>query len=85
MKELGQVDSTDIDDFRIKLENLKSVWDNLFPDFHKWFSKNRAFFFELSVIESAQTGAEVQGVYYNNLIESQHFRGKMEQSCKKEL
>ena len=71
------------DDFRIKLESLKSVWDNLLPDFHKWFSKNRAFFLEQSVIESAQTGTEVQRVYYNNSIESQHFREKMEQFCKK--
>ena len=83
MKELGLVDSTDIDDFRIKLESLKSVWDNLCPGFHKWFSKNRASFFEQSVIESARTGTEVQGVYYNNSIESQHFREKMEQSYKK--
>ena len=84
VKELGLVDSTDIDDFRIKLESLKSVWDNLCPGFHKWFSKNRASFFEQSVIESAWTGTEVQGVYYNNSIESQHFREKMEQSYKKE-
>ena len=83
VKELGLVDSTDIDDFRIKLESLKSVWDNLCPGFRKWFSKNRASFFEQSVIESARTGTEVQGVYYNNSIESQHFREKMEQSYKK--
>ena len=83
VKELGLVDSTDIDDFRIKLESLKSVWDNLCPGFHKWFSKNRASFFEQSVIESARTGTKVQGVYYNNSIESQHFWEKMEQSYKK--
>ena len=28
VKELGLVDSTDIDDFRIKLKSLKSVWDD---------------------------------------------------------
>ena len=83
VKELGLADSTDIDDSRIKLESLKSVWDNLCPGFHKWFPKNRAFFFEQSVIESARTGTKVQGVYYNNSIESQHFWEKMEQSYKK--
>ena len=82
VKELGLVDSSDIDHFQIKLESLKSVWDNLCPGFHKWFSKKRAFFSEQSLIESARTGTEVQGAYYNNSIESQHFRGKMEQSYK---
>ena len=56
MRKLGLVDSTDIDDFRIKLESVKSVWDNLYPGFHKWFSKKRASFFEQSVIEIARTG-----------------------------
>ena len=53
VKELGLVDSTDIYDFQIKLESLKSVWNNLCPGFQKWFSKKRAFFFEQSVTESA--------------------------------
>ena len=83
MKELGLVDSTDIYDFQIKLESLKSVWNNLCPGFQKWFSKKRAFFFEQSVTESAWTGNAVHGVYCNNLIESQHFRETMEQSYKK--
>ena len=34
VKELGLADSTDIDNFRIKLENVKCVWDNLYPGFH---------------------------------------------------
>ena len=65
------------------MESVKSVWDNLCPGFHKWFSKKRAYLFVQSVIETARTGAEVQRVYYNNLIESTHFREKMEQSYKK--
>ena len=76
MNELGLVDLTDINDSRIKLESLKSAWDNLCPGFHKWFPKNWASFFEQSVDESAPTGTEVQGVYYNNSIESQNFREK---------
>ena len=75
VKELGLVDSTDIDDFRI----------NLCPGFHKWFSKKWASFFLQTVIESARTGTEVQGMYYNSLIESQHFREKKKQSYEKEL
>ena len=59
VKKLGLADSTNIDDFQIKLESLKSVWDNLCPGF--------------------------QGVYYNNSIETQRFREKMEQSFKKKL
>ena len=83
MNELGLVDSTDINDSRIKLESLKSAWDNLCPGFHKCFPINRASFFEQSVAESARTGTEVQRAYYNNSIESQHFREKKEQSYKK--
>ena len=33
-KELGLADSTDIDNFRIKLESVKCVWVNLYPGFH---------------------------------------------------
>ena len=77
MKELGLAGSTDINDFRIKLESLKGAWDNLCSGFHKWFSKKQASFFEQSVIESARTVTEVQGLYYNNSIEFQHFREKI--------
>ena len=42
VKELGLVDSTNMDDFQIKLESLKSVWDNLCPGFRQWFSKKWA-------------------------------------------
>ena len=59
VKKLGLANSTNIDDFQIKLESLKSVWDNLCPGF--------------------------QGVYYNNSIETQRFREKMEQSFKKKI
>ena len=83
VKELGLVDSIDIDDFCIKLNSLKTVWDNLCPGFHKWFSKKRIFLLEQSVTESGGTGTKVQGVYYNNSIESQQFREKIEQSYKK--
>ena len=76
VKELGLADSTDVNNFRIKLESLKGVWDNLCSGFHKWFSKKRASFFEQSVIESARTVTNVQGLYYNHSIEFQHFREK---------
>ena len=36
-----------------------------------------------SVIETAKSGTAVQGLFYNNNIECQHFREKLEQSYEK--
>ena len=40
--------------------------------------------FESNVIESARNNTNVQNLFYNNTIESMHFREKKEQSFKKE-
>ena len=40
--------------------------------------------FESNVIESARNNTNVQSLFYNNTIESMHFREKKEQSFKKE-
>ena len=83
IKELGLADSRDVQDFRQKLNDLKPVWENLCPGFHGWFSQKRGRLFEECVIESARKSTNVHGLFYNNGIESQHFRQKNEQCFEK--
>ena len=54
-------------------------------DFINGSPKSELPFFLQTVIESARTGTEVQGMYYNSLIESQHFREKRSSPIKKNL
>ena len=71
-KELGLTSSEDGDDFRAKLESLKETWELLAPGFHDWFVRTRATQFIDSVITSAREGSGVDGLFYNNAIESLH-------------
>ena len=82
VKEFGLADSTNAEEFRARLESLKETWDNLCPGFHEWFRKRRGKLFEERVIESARVGTNIQGLYYNNNIESLHFKEKTEQCHK---
>lgn len=70
--ERGLADSIDEVDFTAKLSSLKSRWDRLCPGFHDWFLKQRKADFVTSVIQSARNGTLVDGLYYQNDIESQH-------------
>ena len=84
IKELGLADSKDPMELSERLEKLKESWEKLCPGFYGWFVRNQKPLFEKSVIESARTNTNFQGLFYNNGIESQHFIEKKEQSFKKE-
>ena len=84
IKELGLADSKDPMELSERLEKLKESWEKLCPGFYGWFVRNRKPLFEKSVIESARTNTNFQGLFYNNGIESQHFIEKKEQSFKRE-
>ena len=83
IKEYGLADSIEKGDFEVRLELLRSIWETLCPGFYEWFSRKRKHLFQSSVIESARKQTNVQGLFYNNNIESQHFREKNEQCFKK--
>jgi len=83
VKEYGLADSTNEQDLDARLKELKERWEELCPGFYQWFYKNRKSVFENSVIESARGNTTVQGLFYNNTIESMHFREKKEQCFKK--
>ena len=47
-------DADDEDDFDVKLESLKNVWEKAAPAFHEWFRKTRSQQFKDSLIMSAR-------------------------------
>ena len=71
-KEIGLSSAEDSEDFMAKLESLKPIWDDLSPGFHDWFTRVRATKFTECVIQSAREGSKIEGLFYNNAIESLH-------------
>ena len=63
-RELGLASAEDKEDFKVKLFSLKDKWKELAPSFHDWID---------SVIQSAKDGTSIDGLFYNNAIESLHF------------
>ena len=62
-RELGLASAEDKEDFKIKLFSLKDEWKELASSFHDWID---------SVIQSAKDGTSIDGLFYNNAIESLH-------------
>ena len=82
VKELGLADSTTIEDFDSNLTNLKERWEQLCSGFYEWFVVKWKTLFQERVIEEARKGSNVHGLYFNNNIESMHFKEKTEQCHK---
>lgn len=82
--EYGLAESLDCDDFTAKLLSLQDKWESLVPGFYSWFITNRKVLFIESVIQSARDGTNIQGLYYQNDVESQHAVEKCIQHYKKE-
>ena len=51
---------------------MQEKWEDFAPGFHDWFSRTQATQFLDSVIESARDGTGIDGLFYNNGIESLH-------------
>ena len=58
--------------FNAKLQSLQQKWEGLIPGYFKWFSVTRKKLFLQSIIKSAQDGANVYGLHYQNSIEAIH-------------
>ena len=54
-------DADDEDDFDVKLESLKNVWEKAAPAFHEWFRKTRSQQFKDSLIMSARQSLGIEG------------------------
>ena len=70
--EYGLKESLDADDFQAKLASLERKWKTTVPGFHEWFLKHRKALFEESVTQSVRVNSNVEVLYYQNDIESQH-------------
>ena len=75
---------TDAEDFTAKLESLQSRWEVLCPGFFVWFNVKRKSLFLESVIQSSRENSDINGLYYQNDIESKHATEKRNQHFKKE-
>ena len=70
--ESGLVDSYDEAHFNAKLVSLAHIWDNLFPGFYKWFSKNCKVLLCKSFILSARQELGIEDRFYTNGLELKH-------------
>ena len=70
--EYGLAESLDEDDFQTKLAPLDEKWKITPTGFHEWFLKHQKVLFEESVIQSVRLNSNVEGLYYQIDIESQH-------------
>jgi len=75
--EYGFAESLDSDDFTRKLLSLQEKWQNLVSGFYDWFHTKRKLLFIEIIIQSARDGTNIQGLYYQNDVESQHAVQKM--------
>ena len=57
----GLADALDEDDFDVKLESLKTVWEQRAPGFHEWFRKNRSEKFKTSLVLSSRQSLGIEG------------------------
>ena len=81
--ECGLADAANEDELIVKLDNVKAKWEKLVPGFHKWFVTHRKQDFAECVIKSAREGAQVDGLFYQNDVESQHGVMKRRQAFQK--
>ena len=60
-EELGLADASDDEDFGVKLLSLKSILDELLPNFHLWFVKNISEKFKRKFSDISKFTPEYQG------------------------
>ena len=82
--EYGLAEATNEDELNSKLATLKNKWDKAVPGFYNWFVTHRKKDFAESVIKSAREGTQLDGLYYQNDVESLHAIEKRIQGFKKQ-
>ena len=70
--QFGLADADNTEDFNVKLESLKYVWELLVPGFHRWFTERRAELFKSTIIWSAKDIIGTSEPFYNNRLEVMH-------------
>ena len=59
-------------DFNLKLENLKSVWDSIVPEFHSWFVRKIISIFQNQVVVEALDRLKLDTRFTTNRLEVIH-------------
>ena len=59
--ENGLADADDEEDFEVKLESLKPIWEDSAPGFSTWFEKRRSSIFKECLIQSARRELGING------------------------
>ena len=67
--EKGLADAEDEDDFQVKLESLKPIWDESAPGFSTWFEKRRTSVFKECLVQSARRELGINGRFTSNGLE----------------
>ena len=70
--EYALAESLDAEDFQAKFAFSEENWKTIVPGFHEWFLRHRKDLFEENVIQSVYVSSNVESLYYQNDIESQH-------------
>ena len=70
--ENGLADAEDEDDFEVKLESLKPIWDESAPGFSTWFEKRRSSVFKECLVQSARRELGINGRFTSNGLELKH-------------
>ena len=78
--EYGLAESSDEEEFCGKLNSLQRKWGSRCKGFFDWFCGNRKQKFINSVICFGCDGSNVDGLFHQNDIESQHFVEKKQQN-----
>lgn len=68
----GLADAEDPNDFDVKLESLKPLWEELVPGFHHWFRSNRSKLFKECLFLSARDDLKIEGRFYTSGLELKH-------------
>ena len=70
--QFGLADADNPEDFNVKLESLKSVWEPLMLGFHRWFTGRQSEHFKSTMLWSAKDRIGVSEPFYNNRLEVMH-------------
>ncbi len=70
--ENGLADAEDEEDFEVKLDSLKTIWEESAPGFSTWFQKRRSSVFKECLIQSARRELGINGRFTSNGLELKH-------------
>ena len=68
----GLADAIDEEDFDIKIDSIRYIWEELSPGFHEWFVKNRSQMFKDCLILSSREKLGITKRFSTKALEAKH-------------